>query len=367
MLLGAPKRNNLFGASTVNEATCRFLIGLSLTIAIALDSTTPVRFAYMLIVWRRDMNSLHLKYFSKVYESLNYSQSAEELFISRQALRQDIQSIEKEIGQPLFVNLANKLHPTPAADTLYKESRKAVRELTKLDVVMESLRAQAAITLRCGLISNSSDCFSEEELAFYQKASAGRYRGETNAIFATGSCLELKKQVASGDLDCAQIIITRPLGKQFDYRVGTSGRIYLYVHKDNPLAQKETVAINDLKDERLITQGEGYDLHELVVNQCQKNGFSPTFSMVAPNTPDALTQVASGNSIAYGTLANLKRYYFADVVSIPFEEPFMKWQLVIFTRKGEFYDGSLADRYFMPDKLEGYSSLIQSQPHAQDV
>lgn len=55
---------------------------------------------------------LHLRYFSSVYESLNYSKSATDLFVSRQALRQAMQNLEREIGQTLFRNEANKLVAT---------------------------------------------------------------------------------------------------------------------------------------------------------------------------------------------------------------------------------------------------------------
>ena len=65
------------------------------------------------------MDILHLRYFSSVYESLNYSKSATDLFVSRQALRQAMQNLEREIGQTLFRNEANKLVATSAANLLY--------------------------------------------------------------------------------------------------------------------------------------------------------------------------------------------------------------------------------------------------------
>jgi DNA-binding transcriptional LysR family regulator len=107
---------------------------------------------------------LHLRYFSSVYETLNFSHSAERLYISRQALRQAIRSIEVELCQPLFVNRSNKLWATRAADTLYQESCEVLRAYRNLENSVEVLKTQSVITANCGLVTNQADCYTDEEL-----------------------------------------------------------------------------------------------------------------------------------------------------------------------------------------------------------
>ena len=55
------------------------------------------------------MDITHIRYFLKTAELLNYTRAADQLFITRQSLRQAIAAMEAELGQPLFVNTRNKL------------------------------------------------------------------------------------------------------------------------------------------------------------------------------------------------------------------------------------------------------------------
>ena len=79
------------------------------------------------------MDILQISYFSKVYETTNYAHAAESLCVSRQGLRKVMRNLEREVGQPLFVNVANRLQPTEAAHRLYKASRTFVEGFRELE------------------------------------------------------------------------------------------------------------------------------------------------------------------------------------------------------------------------------------------
>ena len=63
----------------------------------------------------------------------NYSHAADELHISRQALRQAIACLESELGEMLFGSSKNNLRATAAAHYLYRNSRRAVEEFDLLE------------------------------------------------------------------------------------------------------------------------------------------------------------------------------------------------------------------------------------------
>ena len=50
------------------------------------------------------MEVRQLHYFLTLCEELNYSRAAQRLYLSRQALRQNIAALEQELGEPLFLN-----------------------------------------------------------------------------------------------------------------------------------------------------------------------------------------------------------------------------------------------------------------------
>ena len=69
------------------------------------------------------MDIQQIKYFSRVYEMRSFTQAADSLFISRQALRKSVARLAQEMGEPLFENRGNVLFPTSAADLLFSASR----------------------------------------------------------------------------------------------------------------------------------------------------------------------------------------------------------------------------------------------------
>lgn len=109
------------------------------------------------------MEITQLRYFLTAAETLNYSRAAEKLYISRQALRQAIAAMEKEIGTPLFSNQRNKLSLTLAGEYLQKTGKDV---LASFDRMMEGLEGLS--TRRSGLrigVSGSLVTFMYPEVA----------------------------------------------------------------------------------------------------------------------------------------------------------------------------------------------------------
>lgn len=96
-----------------------------------------------------NINYTHLVYFVKTAEKLNFTRAAEDLFITRQSLRQAISSLEKEIGKPLFRNEKNRLSLTEYGVYLYAEGKKVLLSFEKLQTGIARL-VQGTSTLRIG-------------------------------------------------------------------------------------------------------------------------------------------------------------------------------------------------------------------------
>lgn len=80
------------------------------------------------------MDIQQIKYFSRVYEMRSFTQAADSLFISRQALRKSVARLAQEMGEPLFENRGNVLFPTAAADLLFSASRPVVSAFAQMEV-----------------------------------------------------------------------------------------------------------------------------------------------------------------------------------------------------------------------------------------
>ncbi|MBR2779002.1 MAG: LysR family transcriptional regulator [Firmicutes bacterium] len=69
------------------------------------------------------MKRRHLKIFVSVYEHLNMTAAAEELFISQPSVSQVIREMEKYYQVRLFERYPKSLYPTAEGELLYKYAR----------------------------------------------------------------------------------------------------------------------------------------------------------------------------------------------------------------------------------------------------
>ena len=97
-----------------------------------------------------EMDITQLRYFLVTADTLNYTRAAEQLYMSRQALRQALTSMEEELGMPLFVNERNKLSLTVQGEYLQLSAAKVVEEFEKMMVDVKQF-FQGQSNLRIGV------------------------------------------------------------------------------------------------------------------------------------------------------------------------------------------------------------------------
>ena len=87
------------------------------------------------------MEVRQLHYFLTLCEELNYTRAAQRLYLSRQALRQNIAALEQELGEPLFLNQRNHISLTERGEWLRQHAAPVVKSF-------EQLQQELAATLR---------------------------------------------------------------------------------------------------------------------------------------------------------------------------------------------------------------------------
>jgi len=89
-----------------------------------------------------------LRTFREVAQTLNFTRAAERLSYAQSAVTTQIQSLEREVGHPLFRRLGRRVELTPAGEKL---ERYAVRLMELADEAMAALReSEATETIRVG-------------------------------------------------------------------------------------------------------------------------------------------------------------------------------------------------------------------------
>lgn len=78
-----------------------------------------------------DINYELYKVFYHVATSLSFSEASKKLFISQSAVSQSIKTLEKKIGQPLFVRSTKRVSLTPAGSVLLKHIEPAIHLISR--------------------------------------------------------------------------------------------------------------------------------------------------------------------------------------------------------------------------------------------
>lgn len=287
------------------------------------------------------MDITQIRYFSRVYETQNYAHAAEQLYISRQALRKSIQNLEREIGQQLFINISNKLQPTEAAKRFYRSSRTALRGFAELeDYVMRS-KVEEADSISYGESRGASDVFTKKELETILHIPLDQNPISRKLKLVEGTCQEIRDGVLNGLLDYAAIISTSIDEGLFDFEVAREGRIYLAINREHPLSEHGSVSVSDLEKVPFCTQGPGFDLHDTIALSAEQLGFPLNVVSIQSDLHACLRHVESRLCATYAYSDANRPRFAPNVVYLPFEEPFMRWRYCSIAKKG------LGDPYFI--------------------
>lgn len=287
------------------------------------------------------MDIQHLHYFSRVYEAGNYAVAATQLYLSRQGLRKAVQRLESELGEVLFTSEGNRLHATSAATQLYQASRPLLKSYAEFERNIAQFKVEHLDVINYGQSreSDESFMFSETQMfhshAYAPDSIVGRMRT------VEGSCAKIREMMLAEEITYGCLIATSMNETLFDYEVARSGHIYIAVPKDDPLASKEALAIADLRGRRFTTQGPGYDIHDFLERQAQKEGFSLDVVDVMSGLHSRLGRVDAGLSLTYSYHDTPFPNATPNIVCLPLDHPGATWEYCAFGKNG------LADPYLV--------------------
>lgn len=100
------------------------------------------------------MYDRHLDSFIVIAESGSFSSAADKLFISRTALIQQINLLEKELGFQLFNRHNKGITLTPAGEYFYQESKKMIHRSNTVIMRCKELEEKSREVIRIGTLPN---------------------------------------------------------------------------------------------------------------------------------------------------------------------------------------------------------------------
>ncbi|MCO4251226.1 LysR substrate-binding domain-containing protein [Pseudarthrobacter raffinosi] len=276
------------------------------------------------------MELRHLRYFVAVAEERHFGRAAARLHIVQPTLSMQIQSLERELGGPLFVRTSRRVDLTEAGEVLLVEARRTLAQAERsVTVVHQSLSGQTG-TVRVGFSG----------VAMLSGNLIGTLRRHHNIypdVEVTVQELAPLRQtelIGEGSLDVG----FGPRGK-FDpdihCRTEKIARIRLIaaIPVEHPLADRPAIRYSDLDQERVIVYSHD-DGEDLSLEHLRSQGQEPIVAHRAPTTLGVLALVAAGLGIAVVPDAT-EQIRIPEITFRPLVDPEVSVDLLLLSRSPE--------------------------------
>ena len=231
------------------------------------------------------MNLSQLYYFRTLTQVKSYKKAAAELFISEPTLSVAIKKLETELGCELLERKRHTITLTPDGE----EFAECVElSLSNLDAHVESIKRRSQERngmLRIGIVFSAQQRIWAPLINAFWTAEGV----EPNSVIRQGTTGQLIRALKLGEVDVV-IAGTHPTEPELTQYPMWYSNVLAAINKDNPLAQKESVTFDEIKDYKIISYTlngpVGDDTRKLIEEFDLKGDFS------YPNEPSLCSNVA---------------------------------------------------------------------------
>jgi len=230
-----------------------------------------------------------LRYLVALEEHRHFGRAATACFVSQSTLSAGLKELEAALDSELVERDNRTVVFTAVGLEVAQRARRVLREAEELAELAAKGREPLSGRLRLGVIPTIAPYLLPRTLPYLRKAYPKLQLYLTEDL--TGRLLTL---LQDGTLDLVLIALPYHAGEVETLPLFKDG-FQLVTRKDNPLAQKKTVALADLKDANLLLLAEGHCLRDHALAACRLPHADSGFASASLNT--LVEMVAGGLGI----------------------------------------------------------------------
>lgn len=204
------------------------------------------------------MTLQQLRYFTEMANTLHYTKAAEQLNISQPSLSYAISQLSKTLGVPLFMKEGVKISLTEYGKAFLPYAESALNILTQGEMQLEKMHNPSSGNISLGYIYTVSfDSIPQLIEEFYT------YIGNRNINFSFQVNMTnlLIKKLLEGKLDVVMAPYTETANEPIRTIPIFEQELFLIVYNDHPLSKRNSVSVDELKNEKFIMINKQTDLY----------------------------------------------------------------------------------------------------------
>lgn len=215
------------------------------------------------------MDTGYIKEFVMLAECLNFSEAAERLFISQSSLSKHIQSLERDLGEKLFVRTTRSIHLSAMGELFLPYARKIADLCSESEIAVDDYKSLSSTSLTIAVMQNPQYYDFAKYITGFRQAypdlSFSMVEADEFALYN----MFRKKHV---NIFPTYSSFSGLEGYTFMPMVESS--IVAIFRKDHPFADSKQISLKQLSGERLLLPTRGGSLSNLIHDAFRKENLN---------------------------------------------------------------------------------------------
>lgn len=282
------------------------------------------------------MELRQLQYFLMVAQEQSFAKAAKKTYVSQQALSKSVLSLEQELGVPLFERLPHGVELTEYGQTLLKKAYRITNSVNEAVSEIHNMKDNVGRTIQLAITTGVEDTFQVKDLLRFQDIYP-QYRISTIA----STDREIERMMLSEKIELG-ILGARGDSSKLDFTCLRESATLLAVHKDNPLSQRASVCLEDLKEECFISGASDYYANNRMRAICNMLGFTLDVRHQTENITYIAQLVDNGQGIFLCPATSMESFDYPNIRLVPIRDDPKIFSVHLATKKNHLLSAGAA-------------------------
>lgn len=300
------------------------------------------------------MELRQLRYFIEVAEREHVTDAADHLNVAQSAISLQIAKLESELHVQLFERVGRNVKLTPIGKIFLTHTKKALQAIDYAKEKVDEYLDPDKGTIRVGYPTSLANYLLPTVISAFKDR-------KNNIVFhlRQGSYSFLIDAVKNGELDLAFLGPVPKKESDLEAHILFAESISALVPIHHPLAERTSIALQELQNDNFVLFPEGYILQKIAVDACKQAGFIPKVASEGTDMDAIKGLVAAGIGVSLLPDSTFQEVIPRYTKKVAITTPLVKRTVGIITSKNR--DLSPSGKAFYSFVKEFFSMLEQYQ------